>query len=119
MRARDLDLRELLSFEPGGGPLRFAGERALLLDAVALGLLRKLLIDTLGDTVARGLLTRFGFSHGWRTAEAMRTAFPWDDEDEWRHAGGRLHALQGLVVPVSPEGDPAPGPKPLGDSIWL
>ena len=119
MRARDLDLRELLSFEPGGGPLRFAGERALLLDALALGLLRKLLIETLGEAGARGVLTRFGFAHGWRTAEAMRTAFPWDDEDEWRHAGGRLHTLQGLVVAVAPEGDPAPGPKALGDSIWL
>jgi DNA-binding NtrC family response regulator len=119
LRARDLDLRELLSFEPGGGPLRFAGERALLLDAVALGLLRKLLIDTLGEAGAHGVLTRFGFAHGWRTAEALRTAFPWDDEDEWRHAGGRLHTLQGLVVAVAPEGDPAPGPKALGDSIWL
>jgi two-component system response regulator HydG len=119
MRARDLDLRELLSFEPGGGPLRFAGERALLLDAVALGLLRKLLIDTLGEAGAHGVLTRFGFAHGWRTAESLRTAFPWDDEDEWRHAGGRLHTLQGLVVAVAPEGDPAPGPKPVGDSIWL
>ena len=119
MRVRDLDLRELLSFEPGGGILRFAGERALLLDAVALGLLRKLLVDTLGKAGARGVLTRFGFAHGWRTAETLRTAFPWDDEDEWRHAGGRLHTLQGLVVAAAPEGDPAPGPKPLGDSIWL
>ena len=119
MRARDLDLRELLSFEPGGGPLRFAGERVLLLDALALGLLRKLLIETLGEAGARGLLTRFGFAHGWRTAESLRTAFPWDDEEEWRHAGGRLHTLQGLVVAVAPEGDPAPGPKALGDSIWL
>ena len=123
MRARDLDLRELLGYEPGGGPLRFAGERALLLDAVALGLLRKLLIDTLGAAGARGLLTRFGFAHGWRTAEALRTAFPWDDEDEWRRAGGRLHTLQGLVVAVAPEApdeaDPAPGTRPLGDSVWL
>ena len=122
MRARDLDLRELLSFEPGGGILHFAGERVLLLDAVALGLLRKLLIDTLGVAGARGVLTRFGFAHGWRTAESLRTAFPWDDEDEWRRAGGRLHTLQGLVVvlspnapdaPEAPGGDPPPGPKPM------
>ena len=119
MRAKDLDLRELLAFEPKGGILRFAGERALLFDAVALGLLRKALIETLGEAGARGVLTRFGFAHGWRTAETLRTAFPWDDEDEWRHAGGRLHTLQGLVVAVTPEGEPAPGPKPLGDSVWL
>ena len=41
MRADDLDLRELLEFDPEAGVIRFAGQRALLLDAVALGLLRK------------------------------------------------------------------------------
>ena len=54
MRAADLDLRELLQFDPKGGVIRFANERALLLDAVALGLLRRELIDTLGLTGARG-----------------------------------------------------------------
>ena len=53
MRAADLDLRELLAFEPKGGVIRFAGERALLLDAVALGLLRRELIETLGAAGAR------------------------------------------------------------------
>ena len=53
MRASDLDLRELLAFEPKGGIIRFANERVLLVDAVALGLLRRELIDTLGVTGAR------------------------------------------------------------------
>jgi two-component system, NtrC family, response regulator HydG len=117
MRARDLDLKELLNFEPGGGVLRFAGERALLLDAVALGLLRKELIETLGAAAARAVLTRFGYAHGWRTAETLRTALPWDSEDEWRRAGGRLHTLQGLVVVVAPETKSTP--PPIGESIWL
>lgn len=98
MRIDDLDLRELLSFEPHGGVLRFAGQRALLLDASALGILRKEIIDTVGEVVGRGILTRFGYVHGWRSAEAMRTAFPWDSEREWQLAGGRLHMLQGHVV---------------------
>jgi hypothetical protein len=53
MRASDLDLRELLSYEFTGGILRFANERTLLFDAVALGLLRRGLIDTLGSSGAR------------------------------------------------------------------
>ena len=119
MRAADLDLRELLQFDPQGGVMRFAGERALLLDAVALGLLRRELIELLGLAGARGVLTRFGFAHGWRTAESLATAFPWDHEDEWRHAGGRLHALQGLVIAKAPQRDqPRPGPAPVGESIW-
>ena len=38
MRAEDLNLRELLDFDPGGGVIRFGGERTLLFDAVAMGL---------------------------------------------------------------------------------
>jgi len=97
VRATDLDVHELLHFSEEGGIITFAGERVLLLDAVALGLLRKELIDTLGLTAARAVLTRFGYAHGWRVAETLRTGFPWDSEDEWRAAGARLHTIQGIV----------------------
>ena len=118
MRAEDLDLRELLSFEPKGGVIRFGGERVLLFDAIALGLLRKELIDSLGLTAARGILTRFGYAHGWRTAENLRSGFPWENEREWRIAGGRLHMLQGLVVVEQPERAAALDPAPFVESIW-
>jgi len=118
MRARDLDLKELLQFDHEGGILRFAGERVLLFDAVALGLLRRELIDTLGLAGARAVLTRFGYAHGWRTAENLRAGLPWDSDDDWRHAGGRLHTLQGLVRVESPGPQSKDGPKLLGDSIW-
>ncbi len=117
MKAADLDLRELLHFEPGGGAIRFGGERALLLDAVALGVLRRELIETLGLAGARAVLTRFGYAHGWRTAENLRAAFPWDDEREWRNAGGRLHTLQGLVV-VEPSADQGRDAAHFADAIW-
>src|SRR4026207_1311806 len=58
MRAADLDIHELLHVVPEGGLITFAGERALLLDAVALGLLRRELIPTLGTTGARAEGTR-------------------------------------------------------------
>jgi hypothetical protein len=115
MKPEDLDLRELLDFQPGGGVIRFAGERALLLDAVALGLLRKSIIEMFGVTAARALLTSFGYAHGWRTAEAMKTAFPWDAPEDWRRAGGRLHRLQGLVIPEpASDGDP----RNFAEGIW-
>ncbi len=117
MKAVDLDLRELLELAPDGGVLRFAGQRALLLDAAALGLLRRELIDTLGGVAARGILTRFGFAHGWRTAESLQSAFPWDDPAEWRRAGGRMHALQGLVVvePLPGQGEEG---HPFAEALW-
>ncbi len=116
MRAEDLDLRELLDFEPGGGTIRFAGERALILDVVAFGLLRRELVESLGPTAARVVLTRFGYAHGWRTAEALRSAFPWDDEREWHRAGGRLHQLQGMLV-YEPVGA-VEGPRPFAQALW-
>ncbi len=118
MKAVDLDLRELLRFEPQGGVLQFAGQRALLFDAVALGILRRELIQLLGLSGARGVLTRFGYAHGWRTAETLKGAFPWDDESEWRRAGGRLHTLQGLVVVEASPRTAASGPEPFAESVW-
>ena len=53
-----------------------------LIDAVALGLLRRELIETVGMTAARGVLTRFGYAHGWRTARG----------DEARSFRGRTSA---------------------------
>src|SRR5580698_4966160 len=121
MRAVDLDLRELLDFDPQGGLLRFAGQRALLFDAVALGLLRRELYATVGHTAARGVLTRFGYAHGWRMAEVLRSGFPWDEDQEWRIAGGRLHRLLGLVrfePGAGASGPPGGLPPPFAEAIW-
>jgi two-component system, NtrC family, response regulator HydG len=111
MRADELDHQELLELDPEGGLIRFAGQRALLLDAVAMGLLRKYLVENFGLTAARTVLTQFGFAHGWRMAEAMQAEFKWDSDDDWCRAGTRIHALEGLFrveagcqEPLSKEG---------------
>jgi len=96
VRADDLDHKELLELDPDGGVIRFAGQRALLLDAVAMGLLRKYLVENFGITAARTVLTQFGFAHGWRMAEAMQAEFTWESDDEWRRAGTRIPTLEGL-----------------------
>jgi two-component system response regulator HydG len=101
MRATELDHKELLDLDPDGGAIRFAGQRALLIDAVAMGLLRKYLVENFGLTAARAVLTQFGFAHGWRMAEAMKVEFNWDSDEDWRCAGTQIHALEGLFR-VSP-----------------
>jgi two-component system response regulator HydG len=117
MRAADLDIHELLHFSPEGGVITFAGERVLLLDAVALGLLRRELIQTLGATASRAVLTRFGYAHGWRVAETLRNGFPWDSEDEWRAAGARLHTIQGIVRAEVTRASLS-GATPVAEGIW-
>jgi len=96
MRVRDLHHEELLELDPEGGVIRFAGQRALLLDAVAMGILRQYLVENFGLTAARAVLTQFGFAHGWRMAEAMQKEFKWANNEEWRCAGPHISTLGGL-----------------------
>src|SRR5688500_13262729 len=117
MKAADLHFEEVLSFDPQGGVIRLGGSRVIVLDATAIGLLRKELIEGLGWSGARMVLTRFGFAQGWRTAENLRHDFTWDSETDWTHAGSALLTLMGhaLVERVVGEGTPD---LPLVQAIW-
>ncbi|MBI1752234.1 MAG: sigma-54-dependent Fis family transcriptional regulator, partial [Acidobacteria bacterium] len=106
MRAEDLDHKELLELNPDEGVIRFAGQRALLIDAVAMGLLRKYLVENFGQVAARTVLTQFGFAHGWRMAEAMQAEFKWANDTERCQAGTRIHSLGGLFRVGSENRDP-------------
>ncbi len=96
MRVEDLSIRELVEFDSEEGVVKFAGQRALIIDATAKGNLRKELISHFGVTTARAVLTRFGFVQGWRMAEAMQSLFQWESEGDWQHACGRVHMLEGM-----------------------
>lgn len=95
MRIEDLNIQELVEFD-SNGEIRFAGQRALIVDPTALGILRKELIDSFSFSVARAVLSRFGFIQGWRMAEAMRTQFKWENVSDWVHACSRIHVLEGM-----------------------
>ncbi len=96
MANAECSAKELIEFDPVVGLIQCAAERALLIDAVALGALRKSLIDTFGLSAARAVLTQFGFAQGWRMAEAMRSIFKWNSDEDWRAAGMRICVVQGL-----------------------
>ncbi|WP_417344860.1 sigma 54-interacting transcriptional regulator [Ferrimonas sp.] len=95
MKASELTLKDLLTVSPNDSLVRFMQQRVLIFDALALGLLRKELIDTLGRKGARKVLTRFGYAHGWRTAKMLEEEFP--DVVSEGHGGEHLHRLFGLV----------------------
>ncbi len=116
MQAKDLDLRELLSFTPEGGVMHFMGRRVLMFDAVALGLLRKELIESLGMSAARSILTRFGYAHGRRTAESLKKEFPKLFADSW--TGPKLHMLHGMMVAEGAKRNDDSGTAPLVESFW-
>ncbi|MFH1845457.1 MAG: sigma 54-interacting transcriptional regulator [bacterium] len=96
MRVEDMSINELVEFDSEDGVIHFAGQRALIIDATAKGNLRKELITHFGLSTARAILTRFGFVQGWRMAEAMQDLFQWESEEDWHHACGRIHMLEGM-----------------------
>ena len=95
MKAEELDLRRILSFRPKGGTIQFMGHRAMIVDALAMGLLRKELIEHLGNFAARTILTRFGYAHGWSTADNLCIEYPGLKDDP--QTGPILHMLQGIL----------------------
>jgi len=77
--------------------MQFMGRRALLIDTVAMGLLRKELIENLGVSPARNILTRMGYAHGWRTADNLDNEYNLLGNTDF---GPMLHLLQGVVSDV-------------------
>jgi DNA-binding NtrC family response regulator len=96
MRIDDLNMSELLEFDSEDGVVRFAGQRAVIVDGIANGNLRKELVNQFGLSTARAILTRFGYVQGWRMADAMQDLFQWESEEDWHHACGRIHMLGGM-----------------------
>jgi len=111
MKAEEINFKEFLELDSTHGLIRFAEQRALLFDATAFGLLRKYLVENFGVIAARTVLTQFGFAHGWRMAEAVKTTFDWVDQESFRKAGPKMFMLEGLFKvqagaedPLSPKG---------------
>ena len=106
------DFLNLVEFDPSSGEIRVAGNRMLVWDAAAFGLLRRELIRTLGERAARTVLTRFGYAHGRHLAEVIMRRFPNAGLEVWGQLGPQLFRLQGLFKrqalptggPLSPEG---------------
>jgi DNA-binding NtrC family response regulator len=119
MRAADLRFRELLEEEDGGSRLSLGGRRVVVLDAVALGHLRRELIGTVGLEAARGIITRIGVAHAWALAEELRHRFQWDSEREWRIAGAHFGQLQGWTRIEPIHRDPKVERVPLGEALWF
>ncbi len=83
----------------GDAQINFHGQRALVVGAGAVGMLRRELVAALGPVEARRRLTRFGFAHGFLDALALRDEFAWHDPLDGIRLGAQLHAVEGMVRP--------------------
>ena len=75
---RDAASRRTPRFSPRSGIIRLHEQRVVILSAAAMGLMRKELVDTLGQT-ARRVLLRFGFADGYHDAVNLRARSNWAD----------------------------------------
>jgi two-component system response regulator HydG len=98
MALRESPLLDLLRFDGAEGTIRWKHRRMLLLDADAMGLLRRELIDTLGLAAAKRILTRFGYACGYRDALTSKELLQWKDEDELWELGPWLLTQEGIAV---------------------
>ena len=69
----------------------------VMLDAAAVGGMRRELMDNLGWEVTRGILERVGYQCGRHDAHQLRKRYSWPSDEEWLRAGLRLHCLEGMV----------------------
>lgn len=89
------DLVSRLRFIPKEGRIWLDTQRVMLVNLSTFGSLRGELIDTVGMSKARGVLTRMGYSAGCRDAELARKLRPQSSLTDSFLVGPQLRALKG------------------------
>jgi two-component system sensor histidine kinase AtoS len=97
MRADTLKFEDVFQVDSVSGRISLGNSRYIMLDAAALGSMRRELIDNLGWEVARGILIRIGYQCGRHDAHQMRRLYSWNSDEEWLRAGLRIHCLEGMA----------------------
>ena len=91
----------LFDFKPGR--IMMEGQRFLLINANALGTLRRDLIANLGWERAKGFLLRYGWSCGYRDALTMKKRYPNASYDFLNEKGPSMHRVEGVTDGVTYE----------------
>ncbi|MGA9522150.1 MAG: XylR N-terminal domain-containing protein [Myxococcaceae bacterium] len=97
MKVQDIDLNKMLKLSPETGRLLLGEDRMLLFRQEAFGALRKLLLEQLGERLARALLSQFGHRCGTGDHRALTSNYQWDTDHDEMGAGPAMHAWEGLV----------------------
>lgn len=102
IRIQDIEIEKFIKYQSEAGKNYLKNMRVLILNAEALGLLRKDLICTLGTEQAKAFLIRYGFSCGYCDALCTMRDFPLEDKTETYRLGALFHTLVGMaeVTPV-------------------
>ncbi len=99
MKATDFNLNNDLTLDPTTGIAAFGTTRIVLLNADALGLLRKKIVEALGIDKARQLFLQFGFQNGYADFLQMKEAHgnEFETEMDLLASGPVIHSWEGIV----------------------
>jgi len=97
MLASEFNLRDILQFLPEEGRILVGSERMLLFRQGAFATLRNMIHDQVGPTLARSILTKFGFRNGQDDYHLLAKMFRWETEQDRLAAGPMMHAWSGIV----------------------
>lgn len=97
MKAADFRVENIINFDPEEGKVFIKKARSLILNADALGTLRKDLIHNLGIDRAKGFLIRYGWQLGYNDGVILKENCLWDSEEECILAGANLFAFEGFA----------------------
>ncbi|MBI4376866.1 MAG: XylR N-terminal domain-containing protein [Elusimicrobia bacterium] len=98
MRVIQKALDKTLKFLPRKGRIELGGARAILINASAMGLLRKALVDTVGLEHCRRLFSQQGFACGMEEAISVNERLRFSSKREWLLAGAVIHGRIGHVL---------------------
>jgi PAS domain S-box-containing protein len=98
MRENTISFKDVFQIDTSCGRILLGKNRYVLLEAAALGSMRRELIDSLGWESARGILQRAGYQCGLHDARQMRDQYSWFSDEEWFLSGPRLYCLEGLAT---------------------
>ncbi len=96
MRAENISFKDVFEVDPVSGRIDLGGNRHVLLDADAVGAMRRELMDNLGWEVTQGIFLRVGYLCGRHDAQQLRKRHSFSSDEEMLQAGLRLHYLQGM-----------------------
>lgn len=95
MKASSLNIAELIQFSPGFVGIQ--GRRLLIHDLSSLSQFRRDLIESIGQNMARRILTRKGLFWGQADSAGMQRLFNWKDKNEWMMAAVELIEIMGMA----------------------
>jgi len=97
MLAENIAFEDVFHVDASSGRISLGNNRHVLLDAAAVGNMRRELMDNLGWEVTRGILERVGYQCGRHGAHQLKKRHSWASEAEWFRAGLRLQYLEGMA----------------------